>query len=93
MMQKVSDDYQLKTGFYNERGAELRKVFEQVKPQLNLEKIQDLVSMDHDPELFDEFITVDTTLTVADMEQMSRFTFNLNPAMQEEALRQCFSKP
>lgn len=97
ILQQIEDDIQTASGFYQQQGASIEDVYNAVKPFVLAEQSHPLIVLDSDPEQFDNFIRAseksdtDTVnpeeLTVRFIHEMRYFTFNLNPAMQSEVLK------
>lgn len=83
MMQCIEDDEQLEKKLAGD--TTLQTVFAGVRADVNAKDAQPFATLE-DGELFDSFIDDKNqpTLTVADARTLRRYTFNLNPALQEE---------
>lgn len=97
ILQKIEDDIQSQGRFYSEQGRGINDVYETVRDYVYSEASHPFVVLDGDPEQFDNFIQLsavtsdspveEDALTVRFIHEMRYFTFNLNPAMQSEVLK------
>ncbi len=88
MLQQIEDDYQLGIGLSKTPDATLLDIYQKIKHHVKDERAKPLLALDSDPESFDQFITLDPTISVQDIYDTLRpLTFNLNPAMRSEVLR------
>jgi hypothetical protein len=87
LMEQIENDFQTNGPFSREIHAPLKQVFDVVKSRVEAKAAEVFASLDADRELFDKFITTEPILSVADVQAVRQFTFNLNPALQEDVFK------
>ncbi len=90
LMEQIENDFQTNGPFSREIHAPLKQVFDVVKSRVEAKAAEVFASLDADRELFDKFITTEPILSVADVQAVRQFTFNLNPALQEDVFKTAY---
>jgi hypothetical protein len=63
-------------------------VFKQAKKHIHSSGMESLLSIDADPNSFENFVKTESIMTVQEIKDLLPYTFNLNPAIRSEVSKQ-----
>jgi hypothetical protein len=85
VLQKIEDEIQMERAVPGD--TSLERLYEDVRGNVEDRRSRNLAALDEDAELFDAFIRQAPLVTTEDILRLWDVTFNLNPAMQNEVLK------